>query len=786
MTLRRILIPLIAVPAAISLLAVVAIAAILAWPTIVINPTTLLLAARQAAVLGVAIEWKAVRVGAESHGVLDKTISIAFDDLCVHRSPELEQACFAMAELSARGRFEGIRPRIAALGPVALSGGQVVVRPPTEKNDDGPAVLAIPRIEMPEWFTEIRLFPIDLAIDAFEVGDADASVRGELTLTATPDENGALQFVAASGTVAEGKGGRRASFTTELTSASRFTKGDWGMTAKVDAELGPAGKASLAGDLSSEDGRTITPALTFSYAGGGIRGDLSLSGAIREDELEAVVQGTLDRLSEVVPKVAFSNCRLTLKRTDVEKNRGALAVACPVTATLKSFALPGEIDPIYRPPKSLRVNLTAKADTCFLPDLGRKISGTLSAQVEPVKSQLVRMRGGVEVAFSGVPSAPLARWKAESTADVDFIIEDFSKLVDVFAATRWPVPAPFNVLTGSIEFSLEGRVSSVTRQAHIPATLTARLTSKEQRIFAESRGELTMGLGAGGARDATLDLDVALTDVQLQLPDLALASIPRFVPDKRIRLTPAAGAATTAKKSSPAPSLAYRIHIATPAGQPVRILSNITPTFIPVALDLDLDDAAAAGTVSITDFPVELFRRKGKVERFVLTLRQPSESSEISAAFSIPYTDYTIRILLAGTVEDPVMTLESTPPLSQGDIISTLLYGEPMDALDVDSASSVGSMSAAIADRGLALTSMFVLASTPIQSVGYNPATKTFSARIKLGKKTSLVVGSQSGSQQVGIRQRLGKGWSINTSYERTTSSSSGAATAYIEWTKRY
>ena len=71
---------------------------------------------------------------------------------------------------------------------------------------------------------------------------------------------------------------------------------------------------------------------------------------------------------------------------------------------------------------------------------------------------------------------------------------------------------------------------------------------------------------------------------------------------------------------------------------------------------------------------------------------------------------------------------------------------------------SVGALSAAFADRAVALASLYLFASTPIQRVGYNPATKKASARIKLGSGTSLLVGGNENQAEAGIRRRLGHG----------------------------
>ena len=96
-------------------------------------------------------------------------------------------------------------------------------------------------------------------------------------------------------------------------------------------------------------------------------------------------------------------------------------------------------------------------------------------------------------------------------------------------------------------------------------------------------------------------------------------------------------------------------------------------------------------------------------------------------------------------------------------------------------------MQAAMANKAMALTTFFIFASTPIQSIGYNPDNGALSARFRLGDKTSLVMGTnQEKEQNVGLRRRIGKGFILSTSVNRDPEDNQTTGSAFIEWHKRY
>ncbi|MGK5090256.1 hypothetical protein WDW86_22130 [Bdellovibrionota bacterium FG-2] len=112
--------------------------------------------------------------------------------------------------------------------------------------------------------------------------------------------------------------------------------------------------------------------------------------------------------------------------------------------------------------------------------------------------------------------------------------------------------------------------------------------------------------------------------------------------------------------------------------------------------------------------------------------------------------------------------------------VSVLLFGQPSENLEGGDKESAGNFNSALAGRSLNLVSLYLFAATPIQSFDYNPSTGIFSAKVRLGEKTTLQVGP-AGSQlaSVGIRKRLGKRWAITTQLEGISERETASVTAF-------
>jgi autotransporter translocation and assembly factor TamB len=125
--------------------------------------------------------------------------------------------------------------------------------------------------------------------------------------------------------------------------------------------------------------------------------------------------------------------------------------------------------------------------------------------------------------------------------------------------------------------------------------------------------------------------------------------------------------------------------------------------------------------------------------------------------------------------------------LPQRDVWAALLFGRPIAALSTDQARSADEMNAAAVDGGLSLATMYLLASTPVESVSYDPASQQFRAAVRLADGAALTVGSDlRSSSSVGFRYRLGRDWYVTTTLEDPFDFTKTKLATRLEWTKRY
>ena len=186
-------------------------------------------------------------------------------------------------------------------------------------------------------------------------------------------------------------------------------------------------------------------------------------------------------------------------------------------------------------------------------------------------------------------------------------------------------------------------------------------------------------------------------------------------------------------------------------------------------------------------FDAQLFRRTVVIQRFNVLLKHPSERSEVDGLIEVPYADYTIWIRIVGRVSKPEVRFSSDPSLPPDKVVAVLLFGKTLDALDSEQSSSVGRTQAALADGAVSLASMYFLASTPVETVGYDPATKVFTAKLRLADGTSLNIGSDMRElSRIGIRKRLGNHWAISTYLDDPLTPLQRSLTAFLEWSKGY
>ena len=130
------------------------------------------------------------------------------------------------------------------------------------------------------------------------------------------------------------------------------------------------------------------------------------------------------------------------------------------------------------------------------------------------------------------------------------------------------------------------------------------------------------------------------------------------------------------------------------------------------------------------------------------------------------------------------------PPLPQDEVTSVLLFGAPSQQVSLENRETAKSTQALLVSRSINLLSLYVLASTPVRRIDYNPDSSQVSAQIAVSDKTTLKVGTslqgKSSEGSVGVRRRLSNSWFVVTEVNSAKESTGTNASAWLEWSKRY
>lgn len=504
-----------------------------------------------------------------------------------------------------------------------------------------------------------------------------------------------------------------------------------------------------------------------------------------KDEMVTSVEAKVDNIDPMIPHVELPHCEFSLRAVRLTRNDGILNINCPLHLQLKEYSFLLEGKKVDESPKTAVLDLSGEVETFFELDLDHETKGTITAKMLAMPYHFIETDGNISVQFEGIPTNFPDDWKLLTDFDFNFSIKHFQKLAQFLSNTTFSLPAPFHVLKGDLALNIKGKSDVFGDDSHFPFQFQTHLSSSEQNFDVLSDGNIRINFSSGKYQSSYLEMKVKLDDVEVQLPKLNPIALPQLVLDERIVLEKQKKVQAEAEKKT----FTYDVFVVTEKSQPLQVKYYPAKKTIPILVDLHLSDKGMEGTVHIQTFPVEFFQREATVEQVSLRFLQPTENSEVDATINVPYADYTITIKVLGTLDQPKVVMESSPPLSEEDIYAVLLYGEPYQELAYDESSSTADVSAAIADRALSLFSLYALGSTPIERVNYNPVTKSFSTKIKLPGGASLVLGGDAEKKEIGIQKQLGKGWIIRTLYESPNEENAqqdAKATAVIEWNKRY
>jgi hypothetical protein len=104
-----------------------------------------------------------------------------------------------------------------------------------------------------------------------------------------------------------------------------------------------------------------------------------------------------------------------------------------------------------------------------------------------------------------------------------------------------------------------------------------------------------------------------------------------------------------------------------------------------------------------------------------------------------------------------------------------LLFGRPLIQVDENEQGAARRTTSLLSQGAFSLTTLYFLAGTSIESIGYDKDSETASAQIRLTDQYSLRVETQSEHNtrsrrsSATLRRSLGSGWYINSTLENST-----------------
>lgn len=782
------------------LLLVAAVLVVLARPQLVINDHRLPLVSRLLAREGVKLEWRDGHIGIESLGLLEKRIVLKFTNLCVRAPAQGLDACFDHAELTGAGGWIDGALRITELGPVNILGKEVAYAPRESKDSKESKPDDAKRgSPFPDFISRARVLPIRVRLPKWRVESGDSSLAGGIDLDSQASSSGSARIgVVADATLVS------SSSENQLFEVKALLQNPNGFFETEGWKLGLDGKVRLADGTRATANLKLDPRpgpmaysyqLRADYRRASIRVNARMAGEIDPDHFLAKIEADGRGLFEALPHAWIKGCEVKLSRQGSETRPGALKMDCPVYAEVpvvpKGF-------PIIALPATAGVHLIADLQSgAFPPTADAMVDGKVSLELDPILSPVFAGGGKVESQIAGIPSKFPDRWKMDTDLGLRLRITSYEKLVKHLSNTPYDVWAPLRVLKGHVDLVLQGRFDANSGSA--PMQLSTRLASDNQVLNLDAGGQLKIKRLRPSPK-IDLSMDVILTEVKLELPplpelpragDFTPDPVPQLLPDNRFLSAMDKQDARQKAGIVEEPLFTYDVRIHTlNESKPVRLVTSQIKESIPLSVNLVLkSEAPVGGGIRIQSFPIQLFRREVEFEHLTVSLRQPSKDSELDGRIVVPYTQYTITILILGTTDKPQIKFLSDPPLPDDQIIAALIFGKPIDALDPDQQQSVGSTRAALRQGALSLIALRYLSSLNIESMDYDPGTKTASLKYRLAEGTTLNVsqGTGGGQPSAGIRKRLTKHLAVTTTLNNPSPTQSDrTVSTFLEWAYQY
>ena len=338
--------------------------------------------------------------------------------------------------------------------------------------------------------------------------------------------------------------------------------------------------------------------------------------------------------------------------------------------------------------------------------------------------------------------------------------QKFNKLVEKLEGTAFAIPAPINTMKGEILLSSKQIFKMNENNIIVPLLADISIDDKtKNRIKLNFNGELFYSNDKGKKPKFTGEL--FLDDVRVNIPRIdPIGGIPSLTSSSRINKE------IKIVKKKKKTNFLYNLKIKSKSDETIKIYYYLFDPYFSFGVRAHAtNDFVTYKVYSNNKMKIKYLKREVEFDKLVVSSKK-DDKANLNTTFNYYASGYKLILNVIGTVDSPKLILKSYPSLPREDIISLLIYNRKATSISSVQKQSVGGTQAAIADKALSLFSIWAFASTPIDYVSYNPASKSYSASISLPGNTSFQIGTDWESiNNLTLRKQLSDTWAIETSY---------------------
>lgn len=383
----------------------------------------------------------------------------------------------------------------------------------------------------------------------------------------------------------------------------------------------------------------------------------------------------------------------------------------------------------------------------------------LTGFLETIK---INFRSHLSLPLQGSFSSLSVRKGLVSEAEGEILLTGLKESLRDYAPEPFnELPAPLNIMDGDIVLKLS-TASLDEKSELIKAILNVNLMSEKQVVRLDLKADIPLSLV--DFKRGVPTISVNIHQLALRLPRLSKRSLPpQLKPDGRFK--------THEEIIAPKAGKSGKANLRLIANEdPVSIKTELLDEDLRLRFDLDIKRGVLKdGFISVLPLKTTVFKRPIKLESLRVKFQAPLFPI-LESVIVFPLPEYKITMKVEGPLGKPRYAFQSEPPLPENDIYAVLLFGRPMNDLDSDDKSSASKTNRILSQGFFSLSTLYFLAGSPVEYVGYDPDSQTATAQIGLGRKSSLRVGGgQEGLNSTAVRRSLGKGWYLDTSVQDTS-----------------